>query len=429
MRGWRLEWAHRDGDGDGGWVMTARGVAAATAVAIAAHGGVDALSRARTALGHRDDGTLASASASASASHVRREVLPSPVPVAPLAVFLGATVAYVGFRGRALPEAYARGVKLAAGDGLKVGVALLGAKLSLSEIGDVATKAAPAIAATVSTGLLATPMINRAVMARFGGAAQSGGLTAKVGGLLAAGSGICGVTAIGALAPAIAASQREVSLAVANVVAYGTFGMMTYPYLAKWLFPDGGAPAGVFLGLSVHDTSQVVGAGMSFRDMYDDEEAFKAATVTKLTRNLGLAIAIPYLAMKLRDVVPAGAVAAGAAAAKQPPLVPGFLIAFVAMAALRSLGDATEAIRTDERWRKGTKFIGEAASQVFLPTAMAAVGLSTSAASLRGVGAAPFIVGACAACSVGAVAACTTKALERAGAFDTDMQKTQRNEK
>jgi uncharacterized integral membrane protein (TIGR00698 family) len=405
--------------------MSARGVAAATAVAIAAHGGVDAMSRARTGLAR--DGTTTRTSA----SHPRREsgVLPSPVPVAPLAVFLGATVAYVGFRGRALPESYARGVKLAAGDGLKVGVALLGAKLSLSEIGDVATKAAPAIAATVSTGLLATPMINRAVMARFGGAAQSGGLTAKVGGLLAAGSGICGVTAIGALAPAIAASQREVSLAVANVVAYGTFGMMTYPYLAKWLFPDGGAPAGVFLGLSVHDTSQVVGAGMSFRDMYDDEEAFKAATVTKLTRNLGLAIAIPYLAMKLRDVVPAGAVAAGAAAAKQPPLVPGFLIAFVAMAALRSLGDATEAIRTDERWRKGTKFIGEAASQVFLPTAMAAVGLSTSAASLRGVGAAPFIVGACAACSVGAVAACTTKALERAGAFDTDIQKTQRNEK
>ena len=393
----------------------ARGVAAATAVAIAAHGGVDAMSRARTALA-RDGTSMTSTSTSASASASASHVLPSPVPVAPLAVFLGATVAYVGFRGRALPETYARGVKLAAGDGLKVGVALLGAKLSLSEIGDVATKAAPAIAATVTTGLLATPMINRAVMARFGGAAQSGGLTAKVGGLLAAGSGICGVTAIGALAPAIAASQREVSLAVANVVAYGTFGLMTYPYLAKWLFPDGGAPAGVFLGLSVHDTSQVVGAGMSFRDMYDDEEAFKAATVTKLTRNLGLAIAIPYLAMTFRDTVPANA---AGAAAKRPPLVPGFLIAVGAMAALRSLGDATEAIRTDERWRKGTKFIGEAASQVFLPTAMAAVGLSTSAASLRGVGAAPFVVGACAACSVGVVAACTTKALEHAGVFET----------
>ena len=393
-------------------VVVVRGAMAAMAVACGAHVGVDALARgvdALTAMRRDDDGD----DGDDDRGRVRRREAVSPVPVAPLAVFLGAAVAHVGFRGRGVPAAIAPGVKFAAGDGLKAGVALLGAKLSLSEIGDAATKAAPAIAATVSTGLIATPVINRAVMARFG---PSSGLTAKVGGLLAAGSGICGVTAIGALAPAIAASQREVSLAVANVVAYGTFGLMTYPYLAKWLFPDGGAPAGVFLGLSVHDTSQVVGAGMSFRDMYDDEEAFKAATVTKLTRNLGLAIAIPYLAMTFRDTVPANA---AGAAAKRPPLVPGFLIAFVAMAALRSLGDATEAIRNDERWRKGTKFVGDAASQVFLPTAMAAVGLSTSAASLRGVGAAPFVVGACAACSVGVVAACTTKALEHAGVFET----------
>ena len=60
----------------------------------------------------------------------------------------------------------------------------------------------------------------------------------------------------------------------------------------------------MFLGLAVHDTSQVVGAGMTFRDAFDDEDAFKAATVTKLTRNLLLAVAIPYLAMSFRDSVP-----------------------------------------------------------------------------------------------------------------------------
>jgi uncharacterized integral membrane protein (TIGR00698 family) len=239
-------------------------------------------------------------------------------------------------------------------------------------------------------------------------------LTTKVGALLAAGSSICGVTAIGALAPAIGASQREVSLAVANVAAYGTFGMLTYPYVAKALFPDGGVPAGVFLGLSVHDTSQVVGAGMTFRDAFEDEVAFKAATVTKLTRNLCLAFAIPYLAYAFRD---ASVGASAGVATKRPALVPGFLIAFVAMAALRSLGDATESVRDDARWKRATKATGDFASNVVLPTAMAAVGLSMSASTLSGVGMAPFVVGACAATSVGVVAACSVKALETAGAF------------
>ena len=64
--------------------------------------------------------------------------------------------------------------------------------------------------------------------------------------------------------------------------------MMTYPYLAKWMFPDGGTPAGVFLGLAVHDTSQVVGAGMTFRDAFDDEDAPRRRRWTKLTRQSSL---------------------------------------------------------------------------------------------------------------------------------------------
>ena len=188
--------------------------------------------------------------------------------------------------------------------------------------------------------------------------------------------------------------------------------MLACPWAAKRLFPEGGVPAGVFLGLSVHDTAQVVGAGMTFRDAFEDEMAFKAATVTKLTRNLTLALAIPYLAYAFRS-----ADAGAGAAAKRPALVPGFLIAFVAMAALRSLGDATESVRDDARWKRFHKATGDFASNVVLPTSMAAVGLCMSASALSGVGVAPFVVGACAATSVGVVAACSVKALDAAGAF------------
>ena len=334
----------------------------------------------------------------------------SPAPAAPLAIAGGALLRR---RFRTREAAFARifepGARACADRGLKLGIAALGAKLSLREIGETATAAAPATAATVTTGLAATPALRRAASERFGPAS---GLTRKVGALLAAGTSVCGVTAIGGLAPAIGASQREIGVAVANVAAYGTLGMLAYPWAAKRLFPEGGVPAGVFLGLSVHDTAQVVGAGMTFRDAFEDEMAFKAATVTKLTRNLTLALAIPYLAYAFRS-----ADAGAGAAAKRPALVPGFLIAFVAMAALRSLGDATESVRDDARWKRFHKATGDFASNVVLPTSMAAVGLCMSASALSGVGVAPFVVGACAATSVGVVAACSVKALDAAGAF------------
>jgi len=386
-----------------------RGIVACAGVAACAHGVAEGMSFARTEYFPSSTTTSKNSTQDADGQQnqhpvEKRRVRPSPVPTAPLAVGIGALSAHMVFRGRGIPDTLAKGVKWCAGDGLKVGIAALGAKLSLNEISDFASGAAPAIAATVATGVLVTPMINAGVMARYG---ATSGLSGKVGALLAAGSSICGVTAIGALSPAIAASQREVSLAVANVVAYGTFGMMTYPYLAKWMFPDGGIPAGVFLGLSVHDTSQVVGAAMTYRDAFEDEVAFKAATVTKLTRNLALALAIPYLAMSFRETK--------GVMGKQPPLIPGFLIAFVSMAALRSIGDSMENVREDPRWKAGTKALGDFSSQLMLPMAMAAVGLSTNAASLRGIGPAPFIVGALAATSVGAVAAGSTLALAKAG--------------
>ena len=147
----------------------------------------------------------------------------SPAPAAPLAIAGGALLRR---RFRTREAAFARifepGARACADRGLKLGIAALGAKLSLGEIGETATAAAPAIAATVTTGLAATPALRRAASERFGPAS---GLTRKVGALLAAGTSVCGVTAIGGLAPAIGASQREIGVAVANVAAYGTLGM------------------------------------------------------------------------------------------------------------------------------------------------------------------------------------------------------------
>src|SRR5688500_13650404 len=112
---------------------------------------------------------------------------------------------------------------------------------------------------------------------------------------MAAGTSICGVTANVSTAPVIQADEREVAYAVANDVTFGLFGMLVYPYVAHALLRPS-ETVGLFLGTAIHDTSQVVGAALTYRQMYDDDVVLRVATVTKLTRNLFLAAVIPLLA-------------------------------------------------------------------------------------------------------------------------------------
>ena len=132
------------------------------------------------------------------------------------------------------------------------------------------------------------------------------GLPPRLGTLIAAGTSICGVTAIVSTAPAIDADEREVAYAVANVVAFGLFGMLAYPYLAHAVLGSS-ETIGLFLGTAVHDTSQVVGAALTYKQVYDDDIVLRVATVTKLTRNIFLAGVIPLLTwMHLKSQACAG---------------------------------------------------------------------------------------------------------------------------
>jgi uncharacterized membrane protein YadS len=136
----------------------------------------------------------------------------------------------------------------------------------------------------------------------------------------------------------------------------------------------------------------------------------RVATVTKLTRNIFLAAVIPILTwMHLRSQsVRAGAGGVGVVTAS---LVPGFVIGFVLMALVRTIGDATLGsmgaafgVFSADAWSSITKELGDFwASQVLLGTAMAAVGLNTNFAVFKGVGLKPFAVGMAGALVVGGV--------------------------
>ena len=317
----------------------------------------------------------------------------------PCAIVLGAALNNAPF---SIPGVFRPGIKLASSAVLKLGIVCVGAKLSVPEVLSAGALSVPVAFASVGAGLVVIPKL-----------AAVAGLTPRLGSLLAAGTSICGVTAVSALAPAISATQAEVSVAVANVVVWGTLGMLALPHLARAAFGDVSEAAGAWLGVGVHDTAQVFGAGLTYQQRYGDERAFQVAAVTKLTRNALLAAAVPALVAKA-NATGKGAVAAFAAAATSPAKLraatPAFLVAFLAASAARSVGDiACDAGWVNDEaskraWVKATRFVGdEVGARYCLGTAMAAVGLGTSAAVVRGVGLAPFLVGGAGAATVGGV--------------------------
>ena len=318
----------------------------------------------------------------------------SPVSGVPVAIVLGLLLR----NALPLPASLAPGLKFATTTILRAGIVLVGIRLSLFDVLKLGIAGLPVVLAAITTGLVFVTWFNKKL-----------GLPPRLGTLIAAGTSICGVTAIVSVAPAIEADEREVAYAVANVVAFGLFGMLTYPYLAHLLLGSS-ETIGLFLGTAVHDTSQVVGAALTYKQVYGDDVVLRVATVTKLTRNIFLAAVIPILTWQHMKSQ-AKTIGAGAVGFHISSLVPGFVIGFLLMAVVRSIGDwtltsdgAAFGVWSAAQWGSITKQLGDYwASQILLGTAMAAVGLNTNFAVFKGVGLKPFAVGMAGALVVGAV--------------------------
>ena len=310
----------------------------------------------------------------------------SGVPIAgiPVSILLG-----VGLRNSfGASTSLQPGLTTATKPVLQAGIVAVAAKLSCYELLTTGSSSLPVAAAAIASGLVFFPIAGRLA-----------GLPKDVTALLTAGTSICGVTAITALAPAIQASNRSTAIAVANTVAFGTLGMLAYPYLFHAIAPQ---QAGLCLGVAIHDTSQVLGASLAYQQTFGDATVVQTAAVTKLTRNLGLAVVIPYLSVQNAKTVEDD---------KKPETtsglvtfqkaVPPFLWAFLGVSVARSIGDSVLVDDSLQLWQTALNLIGKDCSQVLLGTAMAGVGWSTSLESLRGVGWKPFAVGGTGAMVVG----------------------------
>lgn len=314
----------------------------------------------------------------------------SPISGIMVAIILGVIVANTVGTARV----FAPGLEFSIKKMLRLGIILVGIKLSLMDVVRLGAWGVPVVIGIVTAALILTTWFARRLS-----------LTDRLGSLAAASTAICGVTATMAVAPSIDAKDDEVAYTVANVTLFGILAMFVYPYLAHALFAEKPGAAGLFLGTAIHETSQVMGAALSYKEVFHDELVLKIATITKLTRNVLLVAVVPVLAYWSSR-------RSGGAGAKLSfgKLFPVFVLGFLGLAVLRSIGDAGlagggSAFGTwdAKSWTLLTKKIGEGFATYALGTAMAGVGLTTSLKVFKGLGLRPLYVGAAAAAVVGAL--------------------------
>ncbi|MEX3010446.1 YeiH family protein [Hoeflea sp. TYP-13] len=249
------------------------------------------------------------------------------------------------------------GIEFTARSVLRFGVALLGARISIELIAGLG----PKLIALVIAGVFLTILFGL-LGARFLGRGWRFGL------LTGSSVAICGASAamaIAAVLPKNEHSERNLTFTVLSVTVLSTIGMIVYPILTETLRFDDWI-AGVFLGGTIHDVAQVVGAGFSV-----SEQTGEVATVVKLIRVAMLTPVVLVISFLVRSYAERGR-----ADGNQPPVLPLFVLSFIIFAVLNSLGlvppIAASAMTSLSRWA--------------LLISIAAVGMKTSLGRLMDVG-------------------------------------------
>lgn len=317
----------------------------------------------------------------------------TPVSAVMLAILLGLIISSI----ITLPSSAKPGLSFAVKKILRLGIILLGIRLTVFDVFQLGIYGIPIVVFCILGALVITTRINHWLR-----------LPQRLGTLIAVGTSICGVSAIVATAPAIDAEEEESAYAVAVITIFGLLATLVYPYLVNLIFAGDALKVGLFLGTSVHDTSQVVGSAKVYADVFSQTRALDVATVTKLVRNVFMALVIPFMAFYYARRMEGQGEFKGKKT-NFTKLLPLFVLGFLTVAILRSIGDAginaggnAFGIWADENWTNIIKFIREWAGN-FLVVALAGVGLSTNFRTFRGLGIKPFLVGLAAALAVGVV--------------------------
>jgi uncharacterized integral membrane protein (TIGR00698 family) len=274
------------------------------------------------------------------------------------ALFFGVAFNYLSHDASTRP-----GIEFCSRTVLRLGVGLLGARITASQIAGLGWSTAAIVIAAVLTTLLCGVLLGRRLGMNRAQSVLSGGAVA-----------ICGASAALAIAsvlPRNKESERFTLMVVVTVTVFSTLAMIIYPLVTKLLHlpPE---LAGLFLGGTIHDVAQVVGAGYML-----SQETGDYATIVKLFRVSMLAVVVVVVSSLFKRHRESSE---GTSDSPKQPLVPWFLWIFVALVAINSMGGVPSFIQI------GLNDV----SRACLVVAIAALGVKTSFMQLAKTGWRPF---------------------------------------
>ena len=277
------------------------------------------------------------------------------------ALFFGVAFHYLSQDPKTRP-----GIEFCSRTVLRVGVGLLGARITASQIAGLGWTTAGIVIAAVVTTLLCGVLLGRFLGLNRAQSVLSGGAVA-----------ICGASAalaISAVLPRTKDSERFTLMVVVTVTVLSTLAMVIYPLAARLLHlpPE---LAGLFLGGTIHDVAQVVGAGYML-----SPETGDYATIVKLFRVSMLAVVVVVVSTLFKKAREQES-EEGTVAAKQA-VVPWFLWVFVALVIINSMGGVPAVVQM------GLNDV----SRACLVVAIAALGIKTSFGQLARAGWRPFLL-------------------------------------
>ena len=264
------------------------------------------------------------------------------------------------------PAWAAHGLKFTSKKILKFAIILLGASLSMNVI--------------LSVGRLSLMVMFFTLLTCFGGGYLVGkvlGLNWKLSNLISAGTGICGGSAIAAIAPVIDAEDRDIAYAMSATFLFDMAMIVLFPIMGRALGLSDEA-YGLWAGTAVNDTSSVVAAGYAFSEGGGD-----FATMVKLTRTLAIIPTVLVFAFVNIHLTRKNHLGTTGKKINFRGLFPWFILGFLALAAINSSGIIPA----------GISKIAKDASKFLMIAALAAIGLGTSLKDMKKSGVNPMLHG------------------------------------
>ena len=250
---------------------------------------------------------------------------------------------------------------------LKVAIVLLGASLSINTI--------------MSVGKMTFFVMIFTFAMCFGGGyfvRKLFGLNWKLSNLISAGTGICGGSAIAAIAPVIDAEDKDIAFAMSSTFLFDMVMVALYPLMGKALGMSDIA-YGIWAGTSVNDTASVVASGYAFSEIAGD-----FATMVKLTRTIAIiptVLVFAYIGTRIKQKQLKEA--SHGQKVNLMKIIPWFIGGFLLLAVLNSVGCIPVSVSG----------IIKDTSKFLMVTALAAIGLGTSITDFKKAGLKPMFYG------------------------------------